>query len=329
MKKILTFVTSLSLAFTLVACGSGSTDNSGGEEQGSETNLPSQLVVATGGTSGVYYPLGGGIAQIISDNTDVNASAQVTGGSVENMRFIGSGDAEIAFVQNDIADYAKNGLLMFEGSQVENLQGIATLYNESVQIVVREDSDIESVSDLKGKAVSVGAPGSGVEANASQILEVYGLSFEDLKTTHLSFGDSVQQIQDGSLEAAFLTAGAPTSAVTELSATSGVKIIQIDEDKIEELISKHSFYVKDTIPAETYPGVGEVSTVAVKAMLVVSSDLPEEFVYDVTKAIFENKTHLAAINTRAESISIESALEGMSIDLHPGAQKFFEEQGLK
>lgn len=320
MKKILTFALLVVLALVAAACGS--------KESGSG-EVPSQLVIATGGTAGVYYPLGGGIAQIISDNTDVTATAQTTGGSVENMRLLNAKEVELAFVQNDIASYAAEGTLMFEGTKVENLQGIATLYNETVQIVVPADSNITSVYDLKGKRVSVGAPGSGAEANARQILEAYGLTFDDLRAQHLSFGDSASSIQDGNLDAAFVTAGAPTSAVTELSATKGVKLISLDEDKIADLIANYPFYVKDTIPAGTYPGADETVTVAVKAMLAVSKDLPEDFVYTVTKAIFENQSHLVAINQRANSIKVENATEGLSIELHPGALKFFKEKGVK
>ncbi len=325
MKKLLFSILAVVLVIGLAACGSS---ESGGDAQG-ESSLPSQLIIATGGTSGVYYPLGGGIAQIITNNTNVSATAQTTGGSVENMRLLGSKEVELAFVQNDIAYYAANDQLMFEGTAVTNLQGMATLYNETVQIVLPENSDITSVADLEGRRVSVGAPGSGVEANARQVLEVFGLTFDDLNSQHLAFGDSVSSIQDGALDAAFVTAGAPTAAVTELSATRGVKLLSLEADKIAELIEKYPFYVEDTIPADTYPGVAETTTVAVKAMLAVSSDLPEDFVYEATKALFDNKDQLVAINQRAASIAPENALEGLSIDLHPGALKFFQEEGLK
>lgn len=325
MKKLLSFTMLLVLVLVAAACG---TKESGGESTGG-TTLPSQLVIATGGTSGTYYPLGGGIAKIITDNTEVTATAQTTGGSVENMRLLGNKEVELAFVQNDIADYASKGTFMFEGSKVDNLQGLATLYNETVHIVLPADSSISSVADLAGKKVSVGAPGSGVEANALQVLEVYGLTFDDLKAEHLSFGDSVSKIQDGNLDAAFVTAGAPTSAVTELSATKGVKLISLEADKIDALIAKYPYYVKEVIPADTYPGTPETTSVAVKAMLAVSKDLPEDFVYEVTKALFENTNHLVAINQRAESITKENAVQGLNLEIHPGALKFYKENGLK
>ncbi|KEF36818.1 TRAP transporter solute receptor, TAXI family [Schinkia azotoformans MEV2011] len=335
MKKILSSIFALMLLFALAACGGGNGGSQGksGDTEGdtakTDEYLPSQLIIATGGTSGTYYPLGGGIAQIISDNTDVSATAQTTGGSVENMRLLGNQEVDLAFVQNDIADYAAKGTMMFEGTKVENLQGLAALYNETIQIVLPGNSTITSVADLKGKRVSVGAPGSGVEANAMQILEIYGMTFDDLKAQRLSFGDSVQSMQDGNLDAAFVTAGAPTSAVTELSATNGVKLITLEDEKVDELIAKYPYYVKETIPADTYPGVGETHTVAVKAMLAVSKTLPEEFVYNATKALFENVDKLIAINKKAESIKIDTATEGITLDIHPGALKYFQENGAK
>ncbi|GBF12166.1 TAXI family TRAP transporter solute-binding subunit [Tepidibacillus infernus] len=303
------------LSIALVGCG----------DQGGSN----QLIIATGGTSGTYYPLGGGIAQIIKDNTDMDATAQTTGASAENMRLIASEEVDLAFTQTDIADYAVKGTEMFD-KPVENLQAIASLYNETVQIVLPADSDIKSVADLKGRRVSVGDAGSGVEANAKQILEIYGLTFDDLQAERLSFGDSSQKIQDGQLDAAFITAGAPTSAVSELSATKGVKILNLNDDKIQGLIAKYPYYTEEVIPAGTYSGQNEdVKTVAVKAMLVARSGLSEDQVYNITKALFENLGGLVAINKKAEQISLETATQGISLPLHPGAAKYFEEKGIK
>lgn len=317
MKRLTIIIIALILLVTLSACSSSTSEQ------------PQQLIIATGGTSGTYYPLGGGIAQIITDNTSSSATAQVTGASVENMRLLGDKDVDLAFTQTDIAQYAINGEEMFSEGKVDNIRGISTLYHETIQIIVPADSDINSVADLAGKRVSVGAPGSGVEANAKQVLEVYGLTFDDMQAEHLSFGDSTEKIQDGNLDAAFVTAGAPTSAVTQLSATKGVKIIPLEDDKIQALIQKYPFYVEQVIPADTYSGVGEIKTVAVKAMLVVREDLSEELVYEITKSLYENTASLIPINAKAKSITLDSALDGMSMELHPGALKYFKEMGLK
>ena len=314
MKK-LTLLLIIAMVFSIGLVGCGQSNQS--------------LIIATGGTSGTYYPLGGGIAQIIENNTDMKAQAQTTGASVENMRYIASEEVDLAFTQTDIADYAVNGVEMFD-KPVANLKAIATLYPETIQIVLPGDSEITSVADLKGKRVSVGAPGSGTELNAKQILEVYGLTFDDLSAQHLSFGDSSQSIQDGQLDAAFVTAGAPTAAVTELSATKGVKILSLDQAKIDDLVQKYPYYALDVVKAGTYAGQDQdITTVAVKAMLVVRDGLSEDQVYNITKSLFENLDKLVAINAKAQAISLETALQGVSLELHPGAAKYFEEQGIK
>jgi TRAP transporter TAXI family solute receptor len=320
-KKLITLVV-LTLIFGLFAAGCGG---------GATGEKPESIIIATGGTSGTYFPLGGGMAQIFTDEAGINATAQSTGASAENMTFIKNAEVDLAFTQGDIADYASKGTLMFETEgAVENLQAIASLYNETIQLVVAADSDIRSVADLKGRSVSVGAPGSGTEANAMQLLEAYGLTFEDLgNLQRLGFGESTSFIQDGTLDAAFVTAGTPTAAVNELAATKGVRIIGLDDDKINWIIEKYPYYASQTIEAGTYSGFDEeVKTVAVKAQLVVRAELDEEYVYKLTKALFENLDYLKTVHAKAEQITLESALEGVSLEIHPGAARYFEEQGI-
>lgn len=302
----------LSMAW-MTACGGGS----------------QQLVIATGGTGGTYYPLGGGMADHITKNAGVTATAQATGASAENIRLLRDKKADIAFTQNDIAEYAAAGTNMFQqDGKIDSFQALGALYDETIQIVVSADSNIKSVADLKGKRVSVGAPGSGTEINAQQILEAYGLTFDDTQLQRLSFADSAKAIQDGKLDAAFQTAGTPTAAITELAATTGVKIIPIDNDKIDAIIAKYPYYVKTTVPANTYQTVPEeVTTVSVKSMLLIRSDLDEDLVYKVTKAIFDNTDKLG--HAKAKEIKLDSVLSGVSIPIHPGAKKYFAEKGVK
>lgn len=321
-KRSLLLSLSLLLTVSLVtACGGGG--NAGGG------NDPSQLVIATGGTGGTYYPLGGGMADHITKNAGVTATAQSTGASAENVRLLRDKQADLAFIQNDIAEYAANGTAMFEqDGKIDAFQALGALYDETIQIVVAADSNINSVADLKGKRVSVGSPGSGTEMNAQQILEAYGLTFEDTQLQRLSFAESATAIQNGQLDAAFQTAGTPTAAITELAATKGVKIIPIDADKIDAIIAKYPFYVKTVIPANTYQTVpNEVATVSVKSMLVIRADLSEDLVYKVTKAIFENTDKLG--HAKAKEIKLENVLAGVSIPVHPGAKKYFDEKGVK
>ena len=211
--------------------------------------------------------------------------------------------------------------------KIENIKAIGTLYPETIQIVTTAKSGIKSVEDLKGKKVSNGAPGSGTAANAEQILEVYGLSLDDIEKQDLSFDESVNGIKDGNIDAAFVTAGTPTAAVEELSATEDVVIVPVEADKAEELIEKYPYYAKEVVPSGTYKLDSEVPTVAVLAMLVVKADLSEDLVYDITKSIFENLDQVT--HAKAKQIKPENALNGVGIEVHAGAQKYYDEKGIK
>ncbi|HWO96773.1 MAG TPA: TAXI family TRAP transporter solute-binding subunit [Bacillus sp. (in: firmicutes)] len=314
------FLLMLCLMMILAACGGGetATNGSGGGKK--------QLSIVTGGTGGTYYPLGGAMADILSDNTDASVTAQASGASAENMQTLSTGDADIAFTQTDIASYASEGKMMFDGKPITNIKAIGTLYPETIQIVALKESGIQSVEDLKGKTVSVGAPGSGTYANAEQILEIHGMKIGDIKAQNLSFDESTEGIQDGTIDAAFITAGTPTGAVESLSATKEVSIIPIADDKIQALIDKYPYYVKDVVPSGTYKLPSDVNTVAVQAMLAVTEDLDEELVYSITKAIFENTDKIT--HAKGQLIKAENAVEGAGIPFHPGAEKYFKEKGL-
>ncbi|TGB02456.1 TAXI family TRAP transporter solute-binding subunit [Halobacillus salinus] len=320
------------LALVLAACGGGTADSdeggdsaSGGEGDSGETQF---VNILTGGPQGTYYPLGGAFATIINNNVDgVEANATSTGASVENMKSLRDGDGELAFVQTDIASYAAEGKLMFEGDQIDNVQAVGTLYPETIQIVTTKDSGIETVADLEGKVVSVGAPGSGTYANAENILSIHDLSIdEDIEARNLAFGDSTSGIQDGTIDAAFITSGTPTGAVESLAATADVNIVKFEESKIQALIDEFGYYAEDEIAEGTYGLEEPVKTVAVQAMLVANSDLSEDLVYNMTKAIFENTDQVQ--HSKGELITAESALDGVGIELHPGAKKYFDEAGV-
>jgi uncharacterized protein len=233
----------LSLSLILSACsGNEKSAGKGSDEKASDVKF---ISIATGGTGGTYYPLGGAFADIIKDETGIDANAITSGASAENMAILNAGDAEIAFAQTDIATYATEGKYMFK-EKIDNIKGIATLYPETIQIVTTKKTGIKSVEDLKGKVVSVGEAGSGTRANAEQILEVHGMTFDDIKVRNLSFDDAVSGIQDGTIDAAFITAGTPTGAVEGLSATEDVVIVPIAEDKINKLIEKYIHIMQET-----------------------------------------------------------------------------------
>ncbi|AYC29043.1 TAXI family TRAP transporter solute-binding subunit [Paenisporosarcina cavernae] len=286
------------------------------------------LSLATGGTTGTYYALGGSLAKIITDNTDSEVTAEVSQASAANMTALDEGDAEIAFVQTDIAYYAAEGLEMFDGKAVDSISAIGSLYPETIQLVTTEGSGIKTFADLKGKKVSVGAPGSGTFINAQQLLEIHGMSIDsDIDAQNLDFGESQESLQSGSIDAAFITSGTPTGAVEALNAVEKVVIVPVEADKAEELIAKYPYYATDTVKSGTYGLTTDVPTVSVNAMLVVNKDLPEDLVYDMTKAIFENTGEMA--HAKAEMIKAETALNGVNIDVHPGAQKYFDEVGVE
>lgn len=287
-------------------------------------------ILATGGTGGTYYPFGGAIANILNTKIEgMNVTAQATGASAENLRLINKGEAELATVQNDVMDYAYHGTDMFAGEKLENVQTIGTLYPEVIQIAVSADSGIKSVADFKGKRISVGDAGSGVEFNAKQIMEGYGLTFDDIKKSNLSFKESAEGIQNGTLDGCFITAGVPNSALQELAFTAGLVLVPVDGEAADKICDKYSFYTQTTIPGGTYKGTDtDTPALAIKATLAVSAKLDEATVYDITKALFENLDALGQSHAKGKEVSVEAAVTGVSVPFHPGAAKYFKEKGL-
>lgn len=287
-------------------------------------------ILATGGTSGTYYPYGGAIANIWNTKIDgMNVTAQATGASAENLRLISRGEAEFAIVQNDVMDYAYNGTDMFEGQKLSNLMTIGTLYPEVVQIAASASSGIKTVADMKGKRISIGDAGSGVEFNAKQILEGYGLSVNDIKKSNLSFKESSDGLQNGTLDACFITAGVPNAALQELAVSAGLVLIPVSGKEADAICSKYSFYTQTTIPGGTYKGAdSDTPALAIKATLAVSEKLDETTVYNLTKALFEYKDELAIAHAKGKDLSAEAAITGVSVPFHPGAVKYYKEIGL-
>ncbi|WP_077602358.1 TAXI family TRAP transporter solute-binding subunit [Oceanobacillus sojae] len=313
------------LLLFLAACGGDDNGSSEGDGGDSSTD-PDMLQLATGGTSGTYYPLGGEMAKIISDNTDVEANAISSNASAENVLSIENGDVDIAFVQTDVVAHAVEGINAFD-EPVEHVMAMGSLYPETIQIVTTDGAGIESVEDLAGKTVSVGAPGSGTFINAEQILEVHGMTMDDIDAENLDFGESTGGIQDGNIDAAFITAGTPTGAVEGLAASVDVAIVPIAQEKIDELTEAYPYYAADVIEEGTYGLTEDVNTVAVLAALAVSDSLSEDLVYEMTKAIYENAEGMA--HDKSSFIKAETALDGIDIEVHPGAQKYFDEAGVE
>ncbi len=287
------------------------------------------LILATGGTSGTYYPFGGAMAQIFNSKIEnMNVTAQATGASVENLKLIGKKEAELAIVQNDMTDYAYNGTEVFKDGKVENVRAIATLYPEVIQIVASADSGINTLQDIKSKKFSVGAPGSGVEANARQILDVLGMTYNDFSANYLSFSESADSLKDKHIDGFLFMSGIPNAAIQDTATTSSLKFISIPDDVIKNLTTKYPFFTEFTIPAGTYKGQdADIKTVAAKATLVVGAEVSEDVVYKITKALFENQSELAAAHAKGKELKLEDAVKGISVPFHPGAEKYFKEVG--
>jgi TRAP transporter TAXI family solute receptor len=287
------------------------------------------FILATGGTSGTYYPFGGSMAQIFNSKiANMNVTAQATGASVENLKLISQKEAELAIVQNDMTDYAYNGTEAFKDAKVENVRVIGNLYPEVIQIVASADSGINTIEDIKGKKFSVGAPGSGVEANARQLLDVLGMTYNDFSANYLSFAESADSLKDNHIDGFMFVSGVPNAAIQDTATTSSLKFVSIPDDVINELTTKYPFFVEIVIPAGTYKGQdADVKTVAVTATLIVGAEVSEQVVYDLTKALFENQPELATAHAKGAELSLESAVKGVSVPFHPGAEKYYKEVG--
>ena len=292
------------------------------------------LILATGGTTGTYYAVGNAMQSILNPVLEQSfLTVTSTGGSKSNIQMLADGSADLAIVQNDILDYAYNGTELFstEGAYDDVFGAVAGLYDEHVQIVTT-DPAIITVADLKGKKVSVGDVGSGTEYNAKQILEAYDLSFSDLDVVNTSFGDAAEGLKSGDLDAAFIVAGAPTTAVISLAFTNDIYLVQLDEEHIGKLQENYDFFTEAIIPAGIYKGLDEdVTTVAVRATLIASNDASEDAVYELLDAIFRNQETLIGENEKFSLLSVDSASDaslGITVPFHPGAMKFYEEQGI-
>ena len=267
----------------------------------------------------------------ITNNAGVTANAVSTQGSKDNIQGIDVGDYQLGTVQSDVMHYAWNGTRSFEtDGKVESFRTVAGLYAEAVQLVT-VNPDIKSVADLKGKKVSIGAAGSGVYFNAVDVLAAAGLTVEDISAQYQNFDDSADALKNGQIDAAFIVAGAPTPAITELSMTNGnVRIVPIDGAVAEKLMKDNTFYSVYKIPANTYKNQAEdVTTVTVKATLIVKADASEDDVYNLTAAIFDNMDAIAKEHAKGTELSLENATEGLTVPFHAGAAKYFKEKGIE
>jgi len=288
----------------------------------------SQLSVATGGTGGVYFPMGGGVAEVINNHVDgFAATAEVTGASVENMGFIATGDADMGLGLADTVQAAYAGIGRFDGQQLPMLRAMASMYANMIQIVALEGSGITSLSDLSGKRVSVGAPGSGTEVNAEIILSSNGITYDDIDEQRLNFNETADALANGDIDAGFWSVGAPTSSILNLATTQDIVIIELTEEEFAAAIAAQPLFARTTLAGGTYEGVPETAVLGAANVMTVSEEMDDDLVYNITKAIFENIADLRAVHPAANQTTIDFTLSATPIPLHAGALRYYEETG--
>ena len=308
MKKTLAVVIALMLAFS---CASAMA-----------------MTLATGGEAGTYYAYGGVLATYINENTDLDITVVSSGGSQANIDLLDLGDAQLATVQNDVAKYAYYGEHDFEGAPVTSFTALAALYTEAVQIVT-VDPEIKTVADLAGKTVSIGAPGSGVYYNAVEILEVYGLTEDDINVQRQDFAGSTEELKDGRIDAAFIVAGAPTTAIMDLDAAKSCYLVNLDDEHIAALQEINPTYARTIIPAGTYDHVdSDTLTVGMKATLVANGDISEDEAYAIVSTIFDNTEAIADLHKKGDELDLEYA-SVCGVPYHAGAAKYFAEHDIE
>jgi len=326
MKRTFALILALALVLALAACSGGNT-----AAPAASTAAPAakggNLKFTTGGDQGTYYGFGTVLAGKVSDKTSTNVTAITSGGSKANIEAMAAGDAQLGFVQSDVGAYAYTGTRLFDAPDT-SFSTVAALYMEQVQIVTL-DPNIKSVADLKGKSVSIGAAGSGVYFNAVDVLGAYGIDADkDINPTYQSFGDSVEALQDGKIDAAFVVAGAPTTAVTSLSATKQVYLVSLDDEHINQLIAESPYYSKNVIGKDVYGTPEDVTTVAVMAVVIAKNDVSEDDVYNFISAVYDNKEEITAAHAKGAELDLEFAASYGSVPYHPGAVKYFKEKGI-
>ncbi|MCR4440773.1 MAG: TAXI family TRAP transporter solute-binding subunit [Peptococcaceae bacterium] len=313
---------SVCLAF-LSACGTS-------KEAKKETPAPAKKVsIATGGTAGTYYPIGAAITAIITKYVPgVEATAESTGASVANLKMIAEKKVDFIMGAANTTLSAFKGEAPFE-KPIDNIRGITSLYPETFQFVVLKSSGLQTIYDLKGKRVVVGAPGSGTERTAKLLLTAHGIDYEDIKPQFLSFGEGVTALKDRLVDCAIVGSGIPTSAVVDASATLEINLLSIDPEAFKKIAADNPDLTVVTIPEGTYKGVNkDITTVASPALLTTHKDMDAEMVYQITKAIFSHLDEIKSAHAQGKNVTLDTALKGMSIPLHPGAEKFYKEKGL-
>ncbi len=331
MKKFLSLLMAVTMmAAVLTGCGGDKpAENSGDAAPETPAATGGNLTFTTGGSSGTYYAFGSVLAGQVSSATGTKVTAVEGKGSQGNIELMDMEGAQLGFVQSDVMSYAYDGTNIFADiGKVDCFSTVAALYMEQVQIVTCDPS-IKTVADLKGKNVSIGDSGSGVWYNAIDILGAYGLTEEDIKPTYQGFGDSAEALKDGAIDAAFVVAGAPTTAITELASAKDTYLVSLDDEHVDALLEKSPYYSKVVIPADVYGMDSDTTTVAVGAVVVARDDVAEEDVYNFVSGVFENVDAITNVHAKGAELGLDFAASVTSVPYHPGAAKYFAEKGLE
>jgi len=289
------------------------------------------VAIATGGTGGTYYPLGGALAQMISNNVDgLIVTAQSGNASIANCNLISRGQIETGFSQANTTYWCYTGTGILEGTPpITNLRGIASLYPETIHIVSTKASGITCIEDFKGKKVGVGAPNSGTAADAEIILNAHGITFDDIQADFIDFNEVAQRLIDGQIDAGFTTAGFPTSSIINIATKRDILLVPISAEKIKELTEAIPYYGATVIPGGLYKGVDEdVPALATPALWVCDAKLSSNIVYKMTNVLWEHRDVLEKVHSQGKNITLETALDGIGVPLHPGAEQYYKEVGL-
>lgn len=286
-----------------------------------------QLSIATGGTGGTYYPYGGGLAELINKHLDgYDAVAEVTGASVENMGLVWRGDSDVALALADTVYQAYNGTEDFEDRQLDNVRALASIYPNAVQLVTMDDSDIDSLDDLEGKTVSVGAPGSGTELNVRALLDANGIDYDDFEPRRLNFNETADAIRDDDIDAGFWSVGPPTSSILNLATTRDVRLVGLSDEEVSNALEEEPVFAPYELRAGMYEGMDEaVQTIGVPNVLVASSEMDDEVAYKITRLLFEHTDELIDIHPAANDTTVEFSVDSTPIPFQAGALRYYEE----
>ena len=321
MKNMCYFLVVLSAAILFAGC----------QQKDGETTDLLRLSLATGGTAGTYYPIGSGIATIVSSNEPgIDITVESTGASVANLKMMKAGDIDMMMGASNTQWGGYNGQPPFDDGPVTNVRGVASLYPEVFQYITHADSDIDTIEDIRGKRVAVGSAGSGTERTTKMVLEAHGITYDDFDVQYLKFGEAATALRDRLIDVIAIGSGLPTAAVVDISATLDTKFIGVDEELMRDFLKDRPFLFLYTLQPGDYRGItSPIPTVASPAILSVREDMDEETVYTITKALFENIEELASVHAQGKNVKLETALTAMSIPLHPGAEKYYREKGIQ